>query len=316
MYKYRNNMPSLPLSAFSQQLAWQDLDPAHLQHLIDLAFQEDLGGLGLASTHGAFPAETRDVTTRLLSPSNGSAELVARKEMTLCGLQLVPLILQRYGGGVRYWAGAEDGDRVGAGTAIGVLEGDVQVILMAERVMLNFLQRLSGISTLTAAYVNALGSSSTRLLDTRKTTPGYRMLEKYAVACGGGWNHRLGLFDRVMLKDNHLAATGATGGTRLRDAVQAARTAWPELVVEVEVDQILQIAPVIEAGADILLLDNFSNDDLAEAVAFIDGRARTEASGGITIERLPSIGALGLDFVSTGALTHASKWLDIGLDWS
>lgn len=181
--------------------------------------------------------------------------------------------------------------------------------------MLNFLQKLSGVATLTAQYVTALGSSQTRLLDTRKTTPGYRVLEKYATACGGGWNHRLGLFDRVMLKDNHLAASDATLGTALAKLVAQARQTYPQLPVEVEVDALDQIPPVLEAGAHVILLDNFSDDALRQAVARIQGRALTEASGGITLERLPSLAGIGLDFISTGATVHQSGWVDIGMDW-
>jgi nicotinate-nucleotide pyrophosphorylase (carboxylating) len=181
--------------------------------------------------------------------------------------------------------------------------------------MLNFLQRLSGVSTITWHYAEALQGSATRLLDTRKTTPAFRVLEKYAVGCGGGWNHRMGLYDRVMLKDNHLAAAGAVGGTALLDAVRGAVARYPGMVVQVEVDAISQITPVLDAGAHIVLLDNFALAELREAVALIGDRARTEASGGITIESLPEIGRVGVDFASTGAVTHAANWIDIGLDW-
>jgi nicotinate-nucleotide pyrophosphorylase (carboxylating) len=196
---------------------------------------------------------------------------------------------------------------------LATLSGDPRTLLTAERVILNFLQRLSGVATQTHRYVEALGATRTRLLDTRKTTPGYRMLEKYAVACGGGWNHRLGLFDRVMLKDNHLALLGATGG--LAAAVAAAKRAAPELPVEIEVDLLAQIPPALAAGADVLLLDNFTPAQLRRAVALIGGRTFTEASGGITLKNLPRLAGLGLDFISTGALVHHSVWADIGLDW-
>jgi nicotinate-nucleotide pyrophosphorylase (carboxylating) len=195
-------------------------------------------------------------------------------------------------------------------------------MLAAERIILNFLQRLGGVATQTRRYVDALGKSRTRLLDTRKTTPGYRMLEKYAVACGGGWNHRLGLFDRVMLKDNHLAllglaetSTSLRSPTRLAEAVAAARRNAPDLPVEVEVDMIQQIPPVLAAGADVILLDNFAPAQLKKALELIGGRAFTEASGGITLKTLPRLADLGLDFASTGALVHQSVWVDIGLDW-
>ena len=153
------------------------------------------------------------------------------------------------------------------------------------------------------------------MLDTRKTQPGYRALQKYAFACGGGYNHRMGLFDRVMLKDNHLAVAGATGGERLSDTVAIARAACEQLAIQVEVDRFDQITPVLEAGADIILLDNFSPEELREAVELIDHRACTEASGGVTHNTLHRLGDLGLDFISTGAPVHQSRWKDIGLDW-
>jgi nicotinate-nucleotide pyrophosphorylase (carboxylating) len=187
---------------------------------------------------------------------------------------------------------------------------------MAERVLLNFLQFLSGVATETLKYVDALGVTSTRVLDTRKTTPGYRMLQKYAVACGGGWNHRLGLFDRVMLKDNHLAADGSQAGEPLTGLVKRAREQNPDMLIEVEVDNLEQVPAVLAAAPDKLMLDNFRTPDLQTAVDLIGDRACTEATGSITLTTLPEMGPLGLDFVSTGALVHKSVWKDIGLDWS
>jgi len=275
-----------------------------------------MGGEGLSPSSGLCPPEPRDLSTALMpAGARGRALLVARRQMVACGLPLIPYVIEAYGGGVRFTPACADGDSLEPGQALGALEGEVTPLLQAERVMLNFLQRLSGVATLTRRFATALEGSSTRLLDTRKTTPGFRVLEKYAVAAGGGWNHRLGLFDRVMLKDNHLAAAGATGGDALLKAVRSALAQHPGIVVEVEVDSIAQIPPVIEAGAHIVLLDNFSPAQLREAVDLIAGRARTEASGGVTIETLPGIARSGVDFVSTGALTHASTWMDIGLDW-
>lgn len=285
---------------------------AALKQLIALARDEDLAGWGLSRP----PDKATDVSAALLPAAHpGSASLVARSDMVVCGLQLLPLIAEVYRFGVEYNSRKSDGQTAAKGDILGRLHGPAQQILQMERVALNFAQMLSGVATETRRYVDALGDSPTRLLDTRKTLPGYRMLQKYAVACGGGWNHRLGLFDRVMLKDNHLAATGSAGGDRLREAVLRAREAQPKLLVEVEVDHIEQIEPVVEAGAHIIMLDNFDNAALSEAVTLINGRARTEASGGITIERLPSMAALGLDYISTGATVHQSRWQDIGLDW-
>jgi nicotinate-nucleotide pyrophosphorylase (carboxylating) len=302
-----------------KRLSWDDLDSAHLRQLVAMARDEDLGGLGLKRR----PKVTGDRSTASLGGTArmGVARLVAREDLTVCGLPLLPLIFSAYGGRTTVQLHTRDGGRVGAGTALATISGDPRTLLSAERVALNFLQRLSGIATETRRHVDALGRGRTRLLDTRKTTPGWRMLEKYAVACGGGWNHRLGLFDRVMLKDNHLALLGF-GGRRdaatsaLADAVGAARKAAPDLPVEVEVDTPSQIPAVLAAGADVILLDNFTPAGLRRALALIGGRAFTEASGGITLKTLPRLAGLGLDFVSTGAVVHHSVWVDIGLDWS
>lgn len=297
----------------STRLRWEDLDPDYLRQLIGLAKIEDLAGAGLAVR----PARLGDVTTALMPQGAvGAARLVAREPMVVCGLGLVAPTLAAYGEGVRFTPSVADGQGVSAGDLLGAVEGEASTLLQAERVILNFLQHLSGIATETWRYVDALGASPTVLLDTRKTLPGYRVLQKYAFACGGGVNHRIGLFDRVMLKDNHLEVAGATGGDRLAEAVAMARSACGDLPIEVEVDRLEQIAPVLEAGADIILLDNFSVDSLRAAIAQIDGRACTEASGGIQIDRLPELGQLGLDFISTGAPVHQSTWKDIGLDWS
>lgn len=294
-----------------QRLAWSDLDPAALRHLIELARDEDLAGLGLARK----PTRTGDQSTAALAsaPRSTTAHLVARQATTVCGLPLLPLILSAYGRRASAHPLVRDGQAVSPGTLLATLDGDPRVLLAAERVLLNFLQRLSGIATQTARYVAALPDPRTRLLDTRKTTPGYRMLEKYAVAQGGGWNHRLGLFDRVMLKDNHLALLGSPHD--LAAAVTRAKLTAPDLPVEVEVDRLDQIPPVLDAGADVILLDNFTPARLRRAVALIAGRAFTEASGGITLKSLPRYAGLGLDFVSTGALVHQSTWTDLGLDW-
>lgn len=301
-----------PAEALLQRLAWEDLDRAHLRRLVEMARDEDLQGLGLRTR----PAHTGDLSTASLArtaPRAGTADLVAREPLVVCGLPLVPLILSVYGGRATAQLRARDGARLSAGAVLATLSGDPPTLLAAERVMLNFLQRLAGVATQTRRYVEALGASRTRLLDTRKTTPGWRMLEKYAVACGGGWNYRLGLFDGVMFKDNHLALLGATED--LAAAVAAARRTAPELPVEIEVDSLAQIPGALAAGADVIMLDNFAPAQLRRAVARIAGRAFTEASGGITLRNLPRLAGLGLDFISTGALVHHSVWVDLGLDW-
>jgi nicotinate-nucleotide pyrophosphorylase (carboxylating) len=297
---------------FQTRLAWQDLDPDYLRQLIGLAKIEDLAGAGLAKR----PTRLGDVTTALMpGAATGQAQLTTREPLVLCGLGLVQAVLDSYGSDCHFEPRARDGDSLQKGDVIGVLCGSSSVLLQAERVLLNFLQHLSGIASETRRYVDALGDSTTALLDTRKTLPGYRVLQKYAFACGGGYNHRIGLFDRVMLKDNHLAVAGATGGDRLTDTVALAVNTCEDLAIEVEVDSLDQIPPVLEAGADIILLDNFTLDELREAVRRIDGRACSEASGGIRIDTLPALGQLGLNFISTGAPVHQSTWKDIGLDW-
>jgi nicotinate-nucleotide pyrophosphorylase (carboxylating) len=299
----------------ARQLAWEDLDPDALAQLIQLARMEDLEGWGLLKV----PRQTGDLTSRLLElpDTETSARLVARDDLVVAGLGLVPMILMAYGPDCEFKGAARDADSISAGACLGTITGSARQLLEAERVILNFLQRLSGVATLTRRYVNALGKETkTRLLDTRKTTPGFRVLEKYAVACGGGFNHRIGLYDRIMLKDNHLAAAGATGGSALADLIRSSRARWPDMVIELEVDSLDQIPPALEAGIENIMLDNFSLGQLGKAVELIGDSAATEASGRITLDRLPALAAIGLDFISTGATIHKAAWMDIGLDWN
>jgi len=304
-------MPAL--TDFAKRLTWDELDPAYLRQLVTLAREEDLAGAGLAR-----PVAPGDVTTAaLVGDAPARADFTARQALTVCGLPLLPLIFESFGPGCELQAAPNlrDGAAAAKGLVLATVTGPAATLLTAERTALNFFQKLSGIATQTAHYVAALGASPTKLLDTRKTTPGFRMLEKYAVACGGAWNHRLGLFDRVLIKDNHLAATHATAGERLAAAVRQARARQPRLLIECEVDALDQIPPVLDAGAHAILLDNFSPAALAEAVALIHPRAATEASGGVTLESLPQLAHLGLDYISCGALVHHAPWADIGLDW-
>jgi len=298
----------------ARQLGWEDLDPEAIRQLVELARDEDLCGRGLALK----PLVEGDVTSKVLQAGNepASARLTARVELVACGLPLVQMVLDSYGTEARFEPACPDGTHCLKGSTLGQLHGPSRHLLEAERVLLNFLQKLSGVASLTRTYVEALGDSHTRLLDTRKTTPGFRVLEKYAVACGGGFNHRIGLFDRVMLKDNHLAADSSTSGEALTRLVRRAREQSPGLVVELEVDHLDQIPPALEAGVDVILLDNFSRHDLVAAVGLVGHQAATEASGGITLETLPELAFIGLDFISTGATIHQSTWKDIGLDWN
>lgn len=296
-----------------RQLRWDELDPSYLDRLIAHARDEDLGGLGLVQR----PLLACDPSTQLTpgAKEKARARLVARVDCTVCGLPLLPRILAAYGDDATATPHVVDGTAVTAGSVLATLSGTAATLLTAERVLLNFLQKLTGISTLTARYVARLSGTRSKLLDTRKTTPGWRMLEKYAVATGGGHNHRLGLFDRIMLKDNHLAADHSTAGERLAALIRQARAARPDLLIECEIDAPEQISPALAAGADILLLDNFSPATLRDALAQIGNRAKTEASGGITLDTLRAFAEIGPDFISTGALTHQSTWTDIALDW-
>jgi nicotinate-nucleotide pyrophosphorylase (carboxylating) len=210
---------------------------------------------------------------------------------------------------------AQDGQYVAAGKTLLKISGPARAILSAERVALNFVQRLSGIATLTAQFVEAVRGTSAQILDTRKTTPGWRRFEKYAVACGGGKNHRIGLFDMILIKDNHLAALKHEKPNAIAAAIQRARKKFPKLKIEVEADTLEQAAQAADAGADIILLDNMDLKQLRSAVKIIAGRAKTEASGGVNLKTVRAIAETGVDFISVGALTHSARAVDIGLDF-
>ena len=212
---------------------------------------------------------------------------------------------------------ARDGQRIKAGTNLMKISGPARVILSAERVALNFVQRLSGIATLTARFVDAIKGADAQILDTRKTTPGWRRFEKYAVSCVGGKNHRFGLFDLVLIKDNHLAVPQLRNAApnAIAAAVRRAREKFPRLKIEVEADTLKQARQAAAAGADIILLDNMNPARLRLAVKKIKGRAKTEASGGVNLGNVQTIAKTGVDFISVGALTHSARAVDIGLDF-
>ncbi len=300
-----------------RRLTWAEVDPWYVESLVRAARAEDIEGFGLRVA----PKFAIDVTTMSLTPDLfGRANLAARKDMVVCGLEIIPTVLKIYAQHsddlqCSFHACVKDGAHVKKGEILGHIEGAAKVILQAERVMLNFLQHLSGIATNTRAFADAIKGCHSKLLDTRKTTPLFRVLEKYAVACGGGVNHRMGLFDRVMLKDNHLAASSSARGDILAFAVAKAKKMNPDLAVEVEVDHISQIPPVLEADADVIMFDNFSLEDVKKGIAIVGDKAWTECSGGVTLDSIKEIASLGPDFVSTGALVHKSVWQDIGLDW-
>ncbi len=263
--------------------------------LVAAALAEDLGGRG-------------DITSALLVPDDARlpARLSSRAEGVLAGRAAGEEVLRQTGIGGRWLL--DDGARLAAGTVIAEIEGPARAVLGAERTLLNLLCHLSGVATLTAAYVRAAAPAA--VLDTRKTTPGMRALEKAAVVAGGGANHRMGLFDRVLVKDNHLAIAGAG----LVEAVARARRELPGVLVEVEADDLDGVRAALDAGADWILLDNMTPAELREAVALVGGRARTEASGGMTLEGARAAGRTGVNAVSVGALTHSAPALDLGLD--
>ncbi|MBO5255030.1 MAG: carboxylating nicotinate-nucleotide diphosphorylase [Opitutales bacterium] len=304
------------ISHLVRKISWEELDQKYLRALIENARAEDIEGAGLA----AVPTIAADITTMSLTPKiQTSARLVARRDMSVCGMKLIPIIMDVYSSyaedeNLEFFPLVEDGERVRKGTVLGEFKGSARIMLQAERIMLNFLQRLSGVATETSKYADLLKDSSTKLLDTRKTTPGLRVLEKYAFACGGGYNHRIGLFDRVMLKDNHLFAAQAVNGEMLANAVRTAKVKNCNVAVEVEVDSIEQIQPVLDAEADVIMLDNFSYEDMRKALEIIGDKAWVEVSGQVTIETLPEIAKIAPDFVSSAAPVHSSKWIDIGLD--
>ncbi|WP_412179133.1 carboxylating nicotinate-nucleotide diphosphorylase [Thermus caliditerrae] len=252
-----------------------------------------------------------DLTSQLVVPEDlqGQAEILAKAEGVIAGLPVAQAVFALADPRIAFTPLVAEGERVGPGQEVARLEGPLRGILAGERLALNLLQRLSGIATLTRAYVEALKGTKAQVLDTRKTTPGLRALEKYAVRVGGGKNHRFGLFDGILLKENHLRAAGGVA-----QAVRRAKAGAPHyLKVEVEVTSLAELEEALEAGADLILLDNFSVEDLREAVRRVGGRVPLEASGNMTLERARQAAEAGVDYVSVGALTHSAKALDLSL---
>lgn len=274
------------------------IEPEVLRRTVRAALREDVG--------------TGDVTTRAtVDPlALGRARMVAQGYGVIAGLAAVEEVYRQVDARVTVTRLVNDGARVGPGETLCHIEGPAQAILTGERVALNFLQRLSGVATRTARFVELAAGTTARIVDTRKTTPGLRMLEKYAVTAGGGRNHRIGLYDAVMIKDNHIVAAGG-----ITPAVQRARASIPHtMTITVECETLGQVDEALAAGADILLLDHMDNPTRADAVRRAAGHALTEASGGITEETVAGIAATGVDILSIGALTHSAVALDISLD--
>ncbi|MBC5806059.1 MAG: carboxylating nicotinate-nucleotide diphosphorylase [Candidatus Eremiobacter antarcticus] len=268
--------------------------------LIDAALAEDIG--------------SGDITTTATVDENqiADADLVFRSGGVVAGLEVVASIFHALDAGVDVKPAVVDGERVSAGAVVATVHGSARAILSGERTALNLLARLSGIATLTRAYVDAVADPAVRITDTRKTTPGLRALERYAVRAGGGYNHRFGLADAVLIKDNHLAASGG-----IAEAVIAARRGAPEsTIIEVECDSLEQVRQALESGADAVLLDNMSVPDVRKAVALAADSSVVEASGGITLANVKEVASTGVDIISVGALTHGASSLDVGLDFS
>ena len=281
----------------------QPLDPAEIRRAVQMALAEDIG--------------SGDVTTLATVPENAhlTVAMRAREVLVVAGLPLAEAVFRELSPDVQIESLARDGQHAKAGETLLRISGSARGILSAERVALNFVQRLSGIATLTAQFVDAIKGTHAQILDTRKTTPGLRRLEKYAVSCGGGANHRFGLFDMVLIKDNHLAALREAQPNAVTAAVRAAREKYPQLKIEVEADTLEQVDQAVAAGADWVLLDNMTIVQLRLSVQKCKGRAKTEASGGVNLSTVRTIADTGVDFVSVGAVTHSARAVDIGLDF-
>jgi nicotinate-nucleotide pyrophosphorylase (carboxylating) len=281
------------------------LSSDEIRRAVQAALAEDIG--------------SGDVTTLATVPEDATvtALMVAREPLVVAGLELAETAFLELCPRASLQRTASDGERVPAGfTLLKIPGAPARAVLSAERVALNFVQRLSGVATLTAQYVEAVSQTRARILDTRKTTPGWRRLEKYAVVCGGGLNHRFGLFDRILIKDNHLAALRHEPPSAIEAAVRRARARYPQLALEVEAETLEQVEQALRAGADVILFDNMAVERLREAVRLVNGRAKTEASGGVNLSNVRAIAETGVEFISVGALTHSARAVDIGLDFA
>jgi len=281
------------------------LSAKEIRNAVQAALAEDIG--------------SGDATTLAIVPETATAKAVmrAREPLVVAGLDFAQAAFRELSTAVKIERLAKDGQRTGNDEILLKISGPARAILSAERVALNFVQRLSGIATLTAQFVDAAKDTRAQILDTRKTTPGWRRFEKYAITCGGGENHRIGLYDMVLIKDNHLAVPQIRDAmpNAIAAAVRRAREKFPQLKTGVEADTLEQVEQAADAGADVILLDNMNPVQLRLAVQKIKGRAKTEASGGINLANVRIIAETGVDFISVGALTHAARAVDIGLDF-
>lgn len=280
-----------------------ELTVAEIRRAVRAALAEDLGG-GDATTLATVPATAKSV-----------ALMNAREPLTVAGLEFAATAFRQLSPKIKIQKFVRDGQKVSAGKTLLKISGSSRAILSAERVALNFVQRLCGVATATAQFTDLVRGTKAKILDTRKTTPGWRRFEKYAVKCGGGKNHRIGLFDMVLIKDNHLVALRNEKPNAIAAAVARARQKFPKLKVEVEADTLAQVAQAVETSADIILLDNMPAVILRQAVKIIRGRAQTEASGGVNLKTVRAIAQTGVDFISVGGITHSARAVDIGLDF-
>lgn len=281
----------------------QVLDKIFIDSIVRAALQEDVGA-GDATTLATVP-----------EASQAHARMNARESLVAAGLDLAVAAFSLLDPAITITRWSHDGQYIDKGHPLLEIHGTARAMLTAERVALNFVQRLSGVATSTAQYVGAVAGTKAQILDTRKTTPGWRQLEKYAVVCGGGRNHRIGLYDMILIKDNHLVALRDERPNAIAAAVARARALYPQLKVEVEADTLEQVQQAADAGADIILLDNMTPERLRQGVDIVNGRAKTEASGGINMKTIRSIAESGVDFISIGAITHSARSVDIGLDF-
>lgn len=268
-----------------------------IDELIKIALAEDIGPM--------------DITTEnlVLPEADGKGVIVAKEPLVLAGLEVARRVFEHLESSVTFTSGFEDGDEADTGDTVLEIEGKMRTLLMGERTALNFLQHLSGIATFVRAHVNEMAGENVRLVDTRKTTPGLRSLEKYAVRIGGAYNHRMGLYDGVLIKDNHIASAGG-----ILPAVEKIRRRISHLVkIEVEVSDLTQVGEALTAGADVIMLDNMDIDQIRKAVTYINKRALVEVSGGVKKEDLAKLADTGVDIISSGALTHSARSVDLSM---
>jgi len=303
------SIKSSVLENFRRRIAWEDINTQALISQLECARHEEIGNQ---------KKDEADITSYACSVSgNGSAEIVVRENLTICGLHLIPHILKIFNTNtISHKLHYKEGDQVLKDSSVATINGEQKEILLVVRTILNFIQKLSGIATLTKKYVDQINPFSVGLLDTRKTTPGLRQLEKYATACGGSFNHRMGLYDRILIKDNHLKAIGVDSKDSFTNKLSSIRDKYKDHIIEVEIDSVELLEPAISCKLDAILIDNFSPEEVKKAMNINNDRVIIEASGGINLTTISKYAKAKPHFISTGSIVHKSRWLDIGLDWN